>query len=508
MQRSILPCLLLPILLAGGCMLLLAEIQASPATDSSPLTTASGEPASPDGKSTPATGIVYQASHYNSRTDSSKRTASWFGDLQALTIDASGNPRPLWSALQQLAVLGDVTVQRNYAAPADSGRYIFTYLDLDGDGQVGEAEVNDFLPSTFSENRYGILDVEDQASVEALVNYIRGDDSANSRWNLRNRTLDFLENGNPQVMRLGDIIHSAAVEVGAPSEAYDLLYGDLSYGIFRKQYSERRRVVYVGANDGMLHAFNAGFRDSSGRRRASDSAVQHPLGSELWAYVPYNLLPHLKQLMSPAYAHTWYVDGSPRVFDARIFPDDATHPGGWGTIMVIGMRLGGSRIRLNDKTDARSMSEFAFNGLAAIEAQWQSAYVLMDITDPEQKPTLLAEITDADDMGYTTSRPAIAAFASPGKAADATAGHWYLIFGSGPALVDAGQEIPATANDTAKLYVYDLVEKRFIQNKTRQYLYDLSGEPVSFLGDPVAVDWNLDYRADALYFGTISGDAA
>jgi Tfp pilus tip-associated adhesin PilY1 len=48
------------------------------------------------------------------------------------------------------------------------------------------------------------------------------------------------------------------------------------------------------------------------------------LGDELWAYIPQTLLPHLKFLAAPEYAHSYYVDLKPKIFDAQIIAD-GTH---------------------------------------------------------------------------------------------------------------------------------------------------------------------------------------
>ena len=128
--------------------------------------------------------------------------------------------------------------------------------------------------------------------------------------------------------RLGDIIHSTPQTVAAPAEGYHLLYNDRSYAQFVKPYKNRRHVVYFGANDGMLHAVNAGFYSdiekkfclkkpldngmcptNDGTGISTDSPNGAPdLGTELWAYVPYNLQPHLKCLLSPLYSHKYFVD--------------------------------------------------------------------------------------------------------------------------------------------------------------------------------------------------------
>lgn len=501
MRRDFLSLLLFPIFLAGlGLLFLSLKTVASSAVE---------QQAGADGS------VIYQSTYFSSRTDAGNHQVQWIGDLQAISVDNLGNQHSLWSASQQLSSLADVVTQRPYQSRADSGRYLFTYLDTNGDGAVEDTEIRDFIPSTFSSGVYGILDVPDESSAEVLVNYIRGDESQNASQHLRDRTLDLDNDGDREVMRLGDIVHSSALEVGAPSEAYDLLYGDSSYGRFRSQYAHRRRVVYVGANDGMIHAFNAGFYDNAShfyKVQSGPSDIQHPLGSELWAYIPYNLLPQLKHLQAPDDDHVWYIDGRPRVFDARIFAEDPTHPGGWGTVLVMGMRFGGSPTVLNPKDNSRAFSAWTPNGAAVSTIRCQSAYVLIDITDPETTPTLLAEITDpSGSMGYTSSQPTVVTFNTADNKSSSSDSRWYLVFGSGPALTQADQSFSATTGSSAKLYVYDLVKRQLIGNGDKLYRYDLgndprTGAPASFVGDPVAVDWDMDDQADALYFGTIGGN--
>ena len=161
--------------------------------------------------------------------------------------------------------------------------------------------------------------------------------------------------------------------VAAPRMSYDQQFGDVSYASFRDHYKQRRQVVYVGANDGMLHAFNGGIcstnpdsfnllasktvRTFSTACRASDN---RPLGGELWAYAPFNLLPHLKWLSAPNYSHVAYVDGDIKQYDVKIFANDVDHPEGWGTIIVASMRLVGGNYNWdhdkNTQTPNRELS--------------------------------------------------------------------------------------------------------------------------------------------------------
>lgn len=486
----------------------------------------------------PAVRIFYDPSDNTTKVQRFTRTVTPTTSFNAATdtIASLDDLKTLWNARKQLSALTDVTTQRTYAtqiAPTSStgGRYIFTYLDLNGNGVVDSNEVKDFVPATFGNGTYGILNVPNTTSASTLVNYVRGDESQNVSQGLRNRTLDYDNNGTTEVMRLGDIVDSTPTEVSAPSEAYDLLYSDTTYSAFRTKYARRRNVIYVGSNDGMLHAFNGGFYNPSTKSydlTGGATEVQHPLGAELWAYVPYNLLSHLYWLQSSSYDHVWYMDGKPRIFDARVFTADTTHPNGWGTVMVVGMRFGGGPISLNVGSNASAFTSFTTgsgSGSAITAMTQRSSYVVMDITDPEQAPTLMAEITDpTGNLGFTTSYPTVASFSD--GAASPTTNKWYLIFGSGPTTDNASFVSPATGTggsmgdsfavltaNTAKLYVYDLATKAFVKNGSNNYFYDLgsnatTGAAASFVGDPVTVDWNLNFKADSLYFGTIGGTAA
>jgi type IV pilus assembly protein PilY1 len=380
-------------------------------------------------------------------------------------------PRPIWDAGINLMYKGG-------SAPA---RNIYTWVDADHDGVVDTSERINLSTTDIDSTNFGFLDVVDEAAADELVEYARGTEKSG----MRSRTLSGV------TYLLGDIVNSTPTVVGAPAEAFHLLYQDESYNQFRKKYTDRRNVVYVGANDGMLHAFNAGVF-------GADATTGNPkfdpdgkaLGEELWAYVPMNLLPHLKWLSDPDYTHVFYMDAKPRVFDAKIFTADTDHPGGWGTVLVAGMRLGGGPMTIDTGADG-----FGDASVPPNDITMQSSYVVMDITNPEVAPKVLAEIT-APNLGYTTSYPT--AFAV--RELDDDPNKWYLVFGSGPnnpgkAIRDDGV--------SAGLYIYDLNTKSFASGYGPKDL----GLANYFVGDPVSVDWNLSFKADALYFGTTGGTA-
>lgn len=440
----------------------------------------------------------------------------------------------LWNAREQLyletvpdAQLGS---NRFYSTPANLGRHIMTWIDSDLDNEVDNGEYRDFAKSMFPEAGYGFFDVETPGEAETVVDYVRGIEVPGTR----NRTIRYGEGEVPRtVMRLGDIVNSTPTVVGAPQEAFNLLYGDRSYTEFREQYQDRRVMVYAGGNDGLLHAFNGGFfdvaDDESGNRTigyavsrldASNNPVDiaHPLGAEIWAYAPKNLLSHLKWLKDPNYAasHVFYLDGTPRVFDANIFAADADHPGGWGTVLVVGMNMGGGEMEVDTMADDHLAGSRSSDNIFT-----RSAYVILDVTNPEKQPGLLGEI-QLPDRSYTTVYPAVMAFRDTGTDRSCGGGitqcnGWYLLFGTGP-----NNLATAESNQTAKEYIFDLSQLTTVVSPqpaigdpvpagcgvdpltggTNIITCD-TGVAATFMGSPVIVDWDLDFFADTVYFGLV-----
>jgi type IV pilus assembly protein PilY1 len=254
----------------------------------------------------------------------------------------------------------------------------------------------------------------------------------------------------------------------------------------------------------MLHAFNAGFYDSINSRfdvgagTPSYSAAIPGLGEELWAFIPYNVLPHLRWLKDTNYEHVYYVDQKPRVIDAQIFADDAVHPGGWGTVLIGGMRFGGGSMTLSE-VDV----DYDWDGDTVIEAgetkTFRSSYFALDITNPEEPPTLLWEFTDSN-LGFTTSYPGIVHV-------NHAANDWWIAFGSGPTNKDG------TSTQEGRTYVLKLLTG----------LPPMNGSPIptrwagfnSTMGDVISVDVDIDasqcgggicnYSPDVFYIGCSQG---
>ncbi len=399
--------------------------------------------------------------------------------------------RPIWNAREELSGVSNVTTQRWYGASAAGGRFIKTWVDEDLDGIVDAGEYMDFTAGNVTATNYGYFDEPSETAADTLVNYIRGQEVAG----YRNRTVDFDDDGNTEVMRLGDIVNSTPVVVGRPAENIHLLFEDQSYQPFFFKYRNRRQIVYVGSNDGMLHAFNAGFYNpvtksfSTTEPGCSTScATAHPLGSEIWAYVPGNLLPHLKWLADPDYTHVYYVDATPYVFDAKIFPTDATHVNGWGTVMVAGFRLGGGPMTVDTEGDGLGVNNADSD--TSDDFTFSSAYAIFDITDPESQPELLAEIR-LPGPSFSTSWPTAFAFWD-----NATGDYqFYLGFGNGPNNLHT-----ATSTTNAFWYVVDLKQPSAGIVRT----FD-TGVGNSFVGSTVTADWDLDLLDDTVYFGVSGG---
>jgi type IV pilus assembly protein PilY1 len=208
-----------------------------------------------------------------------------------------------------------------------------------------------------------------------LVNFLRGDRS--------NEGPDATTYYFAREHVLGDIVDSQAVYVKAPLWSYN----DTGYAAFKADKANRQGMVYVGANDGMLHAFNA------------DD------GKEEWAYIPSMLLPNLYKLADKKYAakHNYYVNATPKSGDVYI---SSGGTGAWKTILVGGLGQGGR------------------------------GYYALDITDPAS-PSVLWEFdyTTDSDLGYTYGTPIITKLADGTWVVIVTSGYNNVSPGSGKGIV-------------------------------------------------------------------------
>jgi hypothetical protein len=155
-------------------------------------------------------------------------------------------------------------------------------------------------------------------------------------------------NGIEKKSRASDIFHSdpAIVEGAAQSANWPDGTESAAYTGFRTSAAilNREKTVYIGANDGMLHAV----RDLV----TSPGAVVDPLaGMERWAYVPNQILPNLAQMRDQ---HTYGVDGSLGIADVcgtGFSGSPCTAPDGWRTLLVGALGRGGTGLYALDITD-------------------------------------------------------------------------------------------------------------------------------------------------------------
>jgi type IV pilus assembly protein PilY1 len=264
----------------------------------------------------------------------------WSGDL---LLWRAGEQQPQWSAARNLDALSDAQL---------AGRNIFTVRPAAA-GADGSLVSRAGMPFAWS-----ALDDEQRRQLgagqgELLVDYLRGsrlherqEPGSNSPFRLR-------------ASRLGDIVGSRPVYSWHDPQPYGELPTPLGtrYREFLASdlYLQRAPLVAVGANDGMLHGFDA--RD----------------GRELFAYVPAAVLGQLRELADPGYAHRFYVDGSPTVGNAWI-------GGAWRTLLVGSTGAGGNSLFALDVTDPERVRPGS--------VLWEFSHP--DLGHPLGRPSLLA----------------------------------------------------------------------------------------------------------------------
>ena len=353
----------------------------------------------------------------------------WKGELTAFPINADGTlAAAAWHAAAQLdAVAPAARVIATYDPVAGNG-VPFQWASLDASQQ---AALN-LDPAT------GVADGEGAARVD----YLRGDranEGVGNQYRVRGSVL-------------GDIVHASPVYVGPPDGLYPDTLEAAAYSAFRTAQSGRAKVVYAGANDGMLHAFDG------------------DTGVERFAYVPGGLVNQLNQLTDPGYGHRYFVDGTPTAADAYF-------GGAWHTVLAGGVRAGGQIVYALDITDPGAMG----NEAAA------ASHVLWEFSDHNDR-----------DMGDSFSRPSVVRMHS---------GRWVAIFGNGYNNTAADGIASATGN--AVLYIVDvatgaLVRKIDTGAGVAQDPEGL-GRP-NGLSTPAVADVNGDGIADFAFAGDLFGN--
>jgi type IV pilus assembly protein PilY1 len=399
------------------------------------------------------------------------------GELTATEVDETTGalaPAPTWTAAELL----DASHPSGVAA---ANRIITSYDAIAKDGIA-------FRYGEFNANQTATLSMNQ-------TDYIRGErafeePNGSLRQRLANKGL------------LGDIVNSSPVYVGKPrafnrdQEPYPASPGNF-FSDFVADVEDRTPIVYVGANDGMLHGFNA------------------ETGIEEFAYVPNMIIDNsldfgnrLDSFTSSFYLHDYYVDLTPRLNDAFMRPS-AVSAKEWLTVIVGGLGAGGKGYYALNVTDPDV--QFVTEGSAAQSVLWEftdadDTYPLLPdgsplggavgaISDPNGNPV--------KDLGYSLSSPVVTMsnLVSGGEQ------EWVAIFGNGPnstagiatlfvLKMDGGHNGWTYGSDFVKLPTTAGVPLPGQQ---------LEGYP-NGLGSPAAVDIDLNGTVDLVYAGDRLGN--
>jgi type IV pilus assembly protein PilY1 len=187
----------------------------------------------------------------------------------------------------------------------------------------------------------GVASGKSSAASNALVNYLRGDqsneDSANDRC-----TVATIAKFRPRLSVLGDMVNSTPTFVkNSLNMKYDSLpvgtYGQATYGAFQTTKNARTNgVLFAGANDGMVH----GFSEST--------------GAELFAFVPRAAMPNMHLLSEKGYDHKYFVDGPTVEADACLTSGSSCST--WNNLLLGTGGAGAQTVYALDVTNPNSMS--------------------------------------------------------------------------------------------------------------------------------------------------------
>jgi type IV pilus assembly protein PilY1 len=452
-----------------------------------------------------------------------------------LDADGNGSKDPVQPAGYPLSVSLDA-VQSLWRAGLslwnrDAGdRTIYTQTD--------GSHLIPFLDSSMAGNQ-ALLQAADASDAQSVVSFLQGTDSAPGT---RSRGVS-ADGINTRVWKLGDIISSTpALQSATSLGSYQLTppkgYSDTSYSSFTAQSAYKGRgTVYVGANDGMLHAFRLGgltLQHGTGEtwppsQKASLSGGSG-LGKEEWAFVPKNTLPYLRYLMDPNYSHLPYVDGSITLADVSLgdpslcdrssywnCTKDLAGGTNWRTVLIGGMGLGGATRGNNDSCVEGAAGTCVKSPL---QSTGFSSYFALDVTGQNKDgtgspPTLLWEFSPPG-LGFTTSGAAIIKInARTGQNSlvhdHDRNGRWFAVFASGPTgAVDPGScQFQGKSDQNLKLFVVDLGAVPPLVENVNYWVID-TGIPNAFGGSMsgAGIDtdrWNTGadgyYEDNALYLG-------
>ncbi len=329
----------------------------------------------------------------------------WSGTVYAYSASGSGELTSGWWT----ADAGEMISNQN----PDTGRKIATMKD--------NGVAVSFRLASLSATQQGYLDNDDN-----ILNYLRGD---------RSRELPAATGlFRQRVSAMGDVVHSRPYYVA----------------------DDTNPTLFVGANDGMLHAINAAQGTEGGKER--------------WAYVPSMLLSKMKKLTVDPYVHDYFVDGH---------IDVATIAAGSKRILVGALGLGGKGLYALNITDSA--------GLEAADEATVASKVMWEITPTTVNYATPSVASAYENLGYSFGNVAILPVLVGGATVDAViVGNGYNDGG------DYGSYLFVINANTGQLI------KRFKAGSG-------SAASPNGLSAPIAIDSNRDGKADTVYAGDLNG---
>jgi hypothetical protein len=336
------------------------------------------------------------------------------------------------------------------------------------------------------------------------------------------KTVDFV---------LGDIFHSDPIILGEPSR-FDYFSADLEgqtaacdatndrrdrYPCFVRDHLYRRKILFLGSNEGQLHAFDAGKAQLD-----ANALVEFTTGTgkEIFSFVPRSAMPKVRS-MAEGNGQQFSVDGTSTIDDVLIDPQSSqTAPPSlndreWRSVLVASMREGGRSYSALDVTQPDPID--SVTGLPIVTSQVPGcidggsgcgpipfASVLWEFTDTWDED---ADNPGAPDLGDTWSR------VNMGRIriieGTQTVDRYVAIFGGGldasfkeePIDPITGLEKPYSGN---YLYMVDVETGKAIY-KRRLDIVNGVRKAASAPSEPAAVDLDQDGYIDTIYIGTTEG---
>jgi len=384
----------------------------------------------------------------NASYASSYNSGTWAGDLESYPIDVvTGVPgtTSLWTA-------GSAATQLDLRAP--SSRHVVSSTDAAGSiGGVQFQPITAASATKLSAAQQALLNTPSTTDGASVLAYLRGDRSGETAGTYRARA-----------HLLGDMINGEPVLVGAPSARY----ADPGYGSFKASKIGRTRMLYQGANDGLLHAFVAS------------------TGAESWAFAPNLVLANLNNLSrKTGFTHQFSVDGTPVSGDVDFKQVDGATGSGtdWRTILIGGLGKGGRGYYALDITTPTASDEAD----AVSKVLWEFPN---SVTDASERAA--AKL----NMGYSYGKPILVKTRAKGWVVLVTSG-----YNNGTNSGDSG------GDGVGHLYV--------LNPKTGDLIKDIattgcastpSSDPCGLAQISAYVESDIDNTAEYVYGGDLKGN--